>query len=169
MLINFIFWQNIQYSFTNKINVYISGDDFYQKTASSIKKQSLMLHDTNVKNPIAKRDKFKFKKYSDTVDKATTAANNQQILQLVLYFHDLIQAQIEYPANIHSFLGNKKVYLSFVLFPDGHIEDIKIVQSSGIVIFDRAVLDAVSSLPRVTIAQEILKKPKEFNVPIEFF
>lgn len=171
ILLKFIFWQNIQCSFTNKINVYISGDAFHQKTASSIKKQkqSLLLHDINVKNPVASRDKFKFKKYAGVGNKTTAAPNNQQISQLVLYLHDLIQAQIKYPADIHSFFGSKKAYLSFVLFPDGHVEDIKIVRSSGIAVFDRTVIDAISSLPRVAIAQRVLQKPKEFNLPIEFF
>lgn len=161
VLINFIFSQNTQHSFASKINSYISNYSSYQKTVGHVKK------------PITKHGTFKFKKTSNTVtiNKTTKSINNQQVSQLILYLHDLIQSQIKYPSdiNINVFRGNKKVYLSLTLFPDGHIEKTKIIQSSGILIFDNTVLDTISSLPIITIAQKMLQEPKEFIIPIEFF
>lgn len=106
------------------------------------------------------------KKSSNADEKIELTDNKDQISKLALLLHNLIQAQIEYPAGINIF-GNRDIIASFVLFPDGHIENIKLLKSSGVAILDNEILQVIASLPKITIAKELLQKPDIFNIPIK--
>lgn len=100
----------------------------------------------------------------DNTGRAVT--NKDQISKLALLLHDLIQAQIQYPAGINIF-GNRDIVASFVLFPDGHIEDTKLLKSSEVAILDNEVLQVIASLPKIVIAKELLQTSEKFNIPIK--
>jgi TonB family protein len=87
--------------------------------------------------------------------------------ELLILLHDLIQTHIQYP---NLFLGFQPVQMrvSFSLFPDGHVENVQILQSSGKDTLDKAALRAVQSIQPVIKAQKFLIDQKRFEVQIMF-
>jgi len=154
----FGFWWGTKQNSINKIDVYLEGQkerNFYSKPYP-LKKSSLGSDNTNFKT-------------ASQIQKNQHAENNSQSSsQLTLFLHNLIQAQIKHPSTISPAFGGHKVYLSFTLFPDGHIENEKILQSSGIALLDQLALEGLSSLPKTTVAQKLLQHPEEFKAPKKF-
>lgn len=94
-------------------------------------------------------------------------AKQGEYAKLLILLHDLIQTHIQYS---DFFLGFKRrqMRVSFLLFPDGHVENIQILQSSGRDTLDEAAFTAVQSIQPVTMARNFLKDKKRFEVPIMF-
>lgn len=75
------------------------------------------------------------------------------------YIRDLIQRKITYPKLARQMGWEGKVIVSFIVKSDGHTEDIKIINSSGIEILDKSSIDAVkkaSPFPKPPVEAQII-------------
>ena len=100
----------------------------------------------------------------------TTNISQQQksVDQIKMIIHDLIQINLKYPHNIRIPIKPKMLIASLVIFPDGRIENLKIIKSSGLSIFDREVIETINSLPPIKKAAQYVKKPPPHEIPVEF-
>jgi TonB family protein len=89
--------------------------------------------------------------------------------KLLLILHDLIWQNMQYPRGgaMANFM-NKKTLIGFNLYPDGHIDGVEIVASSGVTVLDASAFAAVQTLPRIVMAAQLLHMCKHFIVPIVF-
>jgi len=96
---------------------------------------------------------------------ATSASRQQTILQLL---HRRISENKEYPYLARRQRREGISTVAFVLHPDGHIENPRLVASSRAASLDRAALSAVKHIEPFAAAREYLKRPEQFQVDIEF-
>lgn len=68
---------------------------------------------------------------------------------LAIVLHNLVQQQINISDTLSVVAQNKKVGVTFTLFPDGHIESVNIVRSSGVLLLDNLARNAVLSIQPV--------------------
>lgn len=102
-----------------------------------------------------------------TVETNTTN-NNASFDSFIVILHAAIQAQQQYPRSALMQQQTGTVTVGFVLFPDGHIENIKIINSSGIENLDQAGIAAVENAMPIKEATEYLNKPKNFSINLHF-
>jgi len=97
----------------------------------------------------------------------STNASQQQhsILELL---HSSISNNKEYPYLARRQRREGVATVSFVLHPDGTIEDAHLVASSHAVVLDRAALSAVKKIEPFIAAQDYLGQPEKFQIDIEF-
>ena len=101
-----------------------------------------------------------------SVAQSTNASQQQHtILELL---HKRISDNKEYPYLARRQRREGVATVSFVLHPDGKIENTHLVTSSRAAVLDRAALSAVKQIEPYTLAQEYLEYAKEFQVDIEF-
>ena len=93
------------------------------------------------------------------------AAQQHSILELL---HSRISSNKEYPYLARRQRREGKTTVAFVLYPDGRIENTRMVHSSQVVTLDRAAISAVNSIQPFEIAQDYLQKAKEFHVDVVF-
>lgn len=86
---------------------------------------------------------------------------------LVIILHNLIQQQISISDTLSAIAQNKKVSVVFKLFPDGHIESVNIVHSSGVLLLDNLARNAVLNIQPVHMAVKLLD-PKIFFLTFYF-
>jgi periplasmic protein TonB len=79
------------------------------------------------------------------------------------YIKELINRQVTYPKTARQMGWQGKVKVSFFISSDGHAEDIKIAESSGIRSLDKNAVDAVKS------ASPFPKPPLEAQIIIPIF
>ena len=97
---------------------------------------------------------------------ATSASQQQHtILELL---HRRISDNKEYPYLARRQRREGVATVSFVLHPDGTVENAHLVSSSHAVALDRAALTAVKYIEPFSVAKEYLEKSKTFQVDIEF-
>lgn len=152
---------NFKHHYENKINVYISRN-YYQNSPDLNK--DLASHQRKGKNSSNQK---KLNKNSIYFIKTNFNNRPEQKLQLISILHNLIQEQIIYPINFTA-RGNKELYISFILFPEGRIENIKILKSSGVEFLDHMAVDAIASLGKLEVVKKLLNRSEKFNVPIKF-
>lgn len=91
--------------------------------------------------------------------------NETELLQLL---HVAIQAQQRYPRDA-LMLGRKGIVLiAFNLFPDGHIENLKIITSSGTISLDKAALIAVKAAAPFKAVNNYLHEAHLFTIHVVF-
>lgn len=103
-----------------------------------------------------------------------SAASSQQVNTypagehsvLLMRLHDLVQGYID--DQHYATLQSGTTTVVFFLFPDGHMEDVHIFQSSGQTILDRLALQAVRAVCPVGIAKDFLKEKKRLGIQIIF-
>lgn len=96
--------------------------------------------------------------HSTYSEKKSTA---QPLLNLL---HEAIANQLDYSAMESKQTGTVKV--GFLLYPDGHLEKIIKLVSSGFESIDNSVLAAVESIAPIKEAGQYLKKPESMSVDI---
>lgn len=75
------------------------------------------------------------------------------------YIRDMIQKKITYPAIARQMGWEGKIVLSFIVCADGHVREIKIMQSSGVRILDKNAMEAVkeaSPFPKPPIEAQVI-------------
>lgn len=104
--------------------------------------------------------------------RATTGSKNQPAEQtlgesneLLTSLHNKIEAEIN-RSNFSSY--PQKIYVAFTLFPDGHIENIRCLESSESASLNLAVIKAVSAIQPVAIARNFLSVPRELKITVVF-
>lgn len=100
-----------------------------------------------------------------TVQSTNASQQRHAILELL---HRRISDNKEYPYLARRQRREGVARVSFVLYPDGKIENTHLVTSSRAAALDRAALSAVKHIEPFTLAQEYLEHAEEFQVDIEF-
>lgn len=91
--------------------------------------------------------------------------NASELLQLL---HAAIQTQQHYPHDA-LVLGRKgTVSIAFDLFPDGHLENLKIINSSGTISIDNAALTAVKAAAPFKAVNNYLHEAHLFTIQVVF-
>lgn len=82
--------------------------------------------------------------------------------------HQAIAANQTYPESALQLNESGTVKIGFLIYPDGHLEQITVLQSSGIHTLDMAALNAVKNTSPVKEASQFLNKRNFFAVDIVF-
>lgn len=83
--------------------------------------------------------------------------------------HHLIAKQKKYPARAKRRHEEGTVTISFVIYADGSINNLKVVQSSGSQILDQAALRAIKKISnRLPFPTEINRKQWQFTLPLVY-
>jgi TonB family protein len=75
-------------------------------------------------------------------------------------------AKLSYPPEAAAFKLKGTVTVSFLLYPDGRVTDVAIIQSSGFFILDNAALNTIKSISPVRDANLYISKPEVLTVGI---
>jgi len=97
----------------------------------------------------------------------STAASQQRhsILELL---HSSISNNKKYPYMAKRQGREGVTRVAFVLYPDGTVENTRLINSSHTVTLDRAALSAVKGIEPFSVAQDYLDHPEEFRVDVVF-
>lgn len=80
-----------------------------------------------------------------------------------------IQTNIVYPKNLNVFNVGGKVFLKFVVSPDGNVYDVQVIKSSGFIELDNEAKRIVELMPKWKPGMQDGKTvPVFFNLPINF-
>jgi TonB family protein len=88
--------------------------------------------------------------------------------KLLMKLHDLIQEKITLPQNMRLFIKGRKIVVSFELLPNGNIDKVKIIKSSGIAVLDKSVVQAIYTITPVKFAGKWIQRKHVFELPILF-
>lgn len=94
-----------------------------------------------------------------------TGNNDAKLLEIL---HDKIRENQQYPTNALLLKQQGLVQIAFRLFPDGHLENLHIVHSSGIADLDQSGLAAVTAITPVEIAGQYLAVAKDFYINVVY-
>mgnify|MGYP000408498197 CR=1 FL=1 len=109
-----------------------------------------------------------------SVEKEDSSALNKDLSSsyhkndLVDLLHSAIAEHQIYPESALSLHQSGKVGISFILTPEGSIQDLKVISSSGNKTLDLAALEAVKSASPFVFAANYLKKPQVIALFIVF-
>lgn len=147
---------------------------FYQSSNSPplnnsvIKKYTAKMHINSLKNLLDKPIVAKVK------SNASQAHHEEQYHQPITTdkflssLHFAIASQQYYPDSALELKQHGSVVVRFLLYPDGHIENVTIIQSSQIESIDLAAKQAVFAISPFKMASEYLHAKNEFTVTIVF-
>ncbi len=82
--------------------------------------------------------------------------------------HAAIATKQNYPDSALELKQSGTVQIRFLLYPDGHLEHITVIQSSGIISLDEAALNAVRAISPVKEVGKYLQKEDYFSVNVVF-
>jgi TonB family protein len=155
--------QNTNYSAVNSIPAFLYHPPHLQSRiltsnkSTQKKSRHLLKNYNNITAPASITNR--------NVNIQTMKNNDSTLLQML---HTKIQQVQQYPAGALLLHQSGSVRVYFRLFPDGHVEGLKIINSSHIVSLDNAALAAVSAITPVAEAHTYLTQVKEFYIDIEF-
>lgn len=96
------------------------------------------------------------------------AGNGQPVPELVALLHAAIQAQQHYPASALEMEREGRVTLTFKLFPNGDINHLRIINSSGTISLDDAAIAAVNQAAPFKKIEKYLHQPQEYRIDVVF-
>jgi len=99
---------------------------------------------------------------------AKSSSHGEQIDALLALLHDAIQQHQHYPESALEMERQGRVTVSFTLFTDGLIRDLRIVKSSGTASLDSAALAAVNAAVPFTKINKYLENSREFTLDVVF-
>lgn len=98
------------------------------------------------------------------------ASNSQgvQTDELLATLHAAIQKQQHYPLSAMQMERQGRATMIFTLFPDGRIQDLRLLKSSGTDSLDTAALSAIQDAVPFNKIDKYLKFAKEFRIDVVF-
>lgn len=93
---------------------------------------------------------------------------NQSAAKLLTLLHQAIQAKQIYPQLALELKQSGSTQVAFMLFPDGHITDLRINHTSGFNSLDEAALTAVREAAPFQNIGRYIDNPKPFKINIVF-
>lgn len=101
--------------------------------------------------------------------KPLTLKSNKNLDQpLLKILHDAIALNQSYPEDALALNQSGIVKIGFLIHPDGIIEKVSLIKSSGVECLDSAAITAVRTLPPVVAARDYLKEVKYLAVEVMF-
>lgn len=108
-------------------------------------------------------------------ENAAVSSQNKQIAiargernALLERLHEVIAEHQHYPQDAQALGQAGAVMVAFKLFPNGKLDELHVVHSSGIQSLDEAAVAAVRAIDPYVEAVRYLRAPDEFTVLIEF-
>lgn len=105
---------------------------------------------------------------AETLKSQTIPAKENTAGVLLTILHDAIAAKQIYPDSAIELNQTGTVTIGFRIFPDGHIENIKLIKSSEIDSLDASALSAVSLISPVKEANNYLKSAEFLTIDVVF-
>lgn len=96
------------------------------------------------------------------------SGNHLPISQLLALLHAAIQKHQHYPASALQLEREGNTTVNFTLFPDGHIEKLKMITASGTNALDEAALLAVKNASPFSGVDRYLTDPQEYQITVSF-
>ena len=179
VILLFIFFAWHQIETINKCNKaennILQAYTYSLNTTSSSISRAITSENKIIKKPNTtdSKESIKRKKISESTNKSESSENKtinseQTTDQLINLLHAAIQAQQQYPHNALIQKQTGTVTVSFILFPDGQITSIKIMQSSGFESLDEAAVNAVKNAAPIKEVSSYLTTAKNFNISLHF-
>jgi len=100
-----------------------------------------------------------------SVESSHASMQQHSILELL---HTQISSSKKYPYIARRLRREGVATIAFVLYPDGKIENVHLLNSSHTQALDRAALSAVKQIEPFYIAGDYIKKSESFQVNVEF-
>lgn len=152
-----------------KINAYIYTPQLFSSTSDKI----------NVRNARTKTKPIKVNNSQllshqlqplpnqkpNNLPQSKTMGTKNKLLEIL---HDLIQQKVLNFTNDWRNISNKTTTVNFTLYPDGHIDNLTTVKSSGIIVLDENAKNAVYEIQPVIAAKELLAQQDLFQIDIVF-
>lgn len=99
---------------------------------------------------------------------AETMSAGESVVSFLARLHDAIQRKQVYPPSALEMGRQGRVTVDFTLYLDGHVEQLRVVSSSGTASLDRAALQAVKDAsPFINLADSI-KSIQQYQIDITF-
>ncbi|TAK73953.1 MAG: energy transducer TonB [Gammaproteobacteria bacterium] len=98
----------------------------------------------------------------------TTVRSAKVHNQLLILLHTAIAAKQNYPESALELQQSGTVRIQFLLYPDGHIENLTLLHPSGIASLDQAALNAVQAITPAKEAGRYLQNAEYFSVDVVF-
>lgn len=102
---------------------------------------------------------------SDTSTNNINGTNEDALLNLL---HHAIQAQQQYPRDALMQGHKGTTTVAFDLYPDGHIENCTVFNTSGASSLDEAAVEAVNAAAPIEQAKRYLEEVKHFIIKVNF-
>jgi len=142
----------------------------HEKIIAYMYQQQSFVHHQEKSSPFPIKEQAQ--KNSITQSRVTTGSVNQVAKQtlgasdeLLTLLHNMIEAEIN-RSNFSYY--PQKIYVAFTLFPDGHIENVRCLESSAYASVNLAAIKAVGAIQPVAIARNFLSVPRELKIAIIF-
>ncbi len=144
------------------------GDEASKWVASYIahdKKQSVAKKHQTILKQTSQSPIHRVTQKSSQYSVSHQGAKQQVLLQLL---HAAIQKEQHYPEGALQMERQGSATLSFILFPDGRIANLRIVRSSGTDSLDHAAIAAVQNAVPFADVDDYLQESKAFNIDVVF-
>lgn len=87
---------------------------------------------------------------------------------LLLYLHEAISEQQNYPADAALFGQQGTVQVQFTAYPDGRLEAIRVINSSGHASLDKAGLQAINNTSSLAKLKEYISQPETLSIKLVY-
>jgi TonB family protein len=104
----------------------------------------------------------------EQLHKSQMAGNSKPISELIAMLHAAIQKQQHYPASALQMGREGSAIVGFTLFPNGIIDHLEIVKSSGTATLDEAAIAAVHDALPFKGIDKYLSMPQKYQLTVAF-
>ncbi len=125
----------------------------------------LFLHGNHERIPL---QNIKKPQHTKTIKRYSSDKKNGDYNALLLYLHNAIAEQQSYPADAALFGYQGTVQLQFIAYPDGHLQALKIITSSGHASLDKAGLQAINNTTSLAKLKEYISQPETLSIKLVY-
>lgn len=153
-------------------NIVVIGDTTIQAMSSYIYKSKTLNNNDNKQLDSIHKEKaiaIHTKKIS-VPQNESMASNSRGVMtdELLATLHAAIQKQQHYPQSAMQMERQGRATMMFTLFPDGRIQHLRLLKSSGTESLDNAAFAAVQDAVPFNKVDKYLKFAKEFRIDVVF-
>lgn len=91
-----------------------------------------------------------------------------KVNELITLLHQAIQAHQHYPPSAEAMGQSGHTIVAFTLYLDGHVNDVRMIQSSGFNSLDHAALAAIYDAAPFQNVEHYLQQPQQFSIAVVF-
>jgi TonB family protein len=149
----------------------VLGDSAKQVMSSYVYKGETSHHNNKRADIVKKENTLAIntkKSSSSQSDNSGSASQGVKTDELLATLHAAIQKQQHYPLSAMQMERQGRATMMFTLFPDGRIQSLRVLKSSGTESLDAAALAAVQDAVPFHQVDKYLKFAKEFRIDVVF-
>lgn len=163
--------QDLKSSSTNTMEAFLYNTETHGRHVTGVPVTALHstkpIHLHPKQNNIAQHNNTDNKTTNNTENNNSTS-NSSTHSALLQILHTQIQQAQHYPQSALLLHQSGSVQVAFRLFPDGHMEGLKIIKSSSFANLDHAALAAVTAISPVNAAAAYLTSASDFYINVVF-